>query len=86
MQCNPEVFCIGAVSLALLFGLPMLPEKAKKVLPAPMIVLILGIALGYVFDLEHEQPSSKNAFTSRPWGHQYFFGDFRLSNACGRID
>ena len=54
MQCNPEVFCIGALSLALLFGLPMLPEKVRKVLPAPMIVLILGITLGYVFDLEHE--------------------------------
>lgn len=54
MHWNPEVFCIGALSLALLFGLPMLPEKARKVLPAPMIVLILGITLGYVFDLEHE--------------------------------
>ncbi|NBT61223.1 MAG: SulP family inorganic anion transporter [Planctomycetia bacterium] len=54
MNWNPEVFCIGALSLALLFGLPFLPEKARKVLPAPMIVLILGITLGYVFDLEHE--------------------------------
>lgn len=54
MNWNPEVFCIGAVSLALLFGLPMLPDKIKNVLPAPMIVLILGITLGYFFDLEHE--------------------------------
>jgi MFS superfamily sulfate permease-like transporter len=54
MHWNPEVFCIGALSLALLFGLPMLPEKVRKVLPAPMIVLILGITLGFVFDLEHE--------------------------------
>ena len=54
MHWNPEVFCIGVLSLALLFGIPMLPEKVRKVLPAPMIVLILGITLGYVFDLEHE--------------------------------
>ena len=54
MNWNPEVFCIGAISLALLFGLPMLPAKARKLLPAPMVVLVLGIILGYVFDLEHE--------------------------------
>jgi len=54
MHWNPEVFCIGALSLIMLFGLPMLPDKIRKVLPAPMVVLLLGITLGYVFDLEHE--------------------------------
>jgi MFS superfamily sulfate permease-like transporter len=54
MNWNPEVFCIGALSLLVLFGLPLLPDKVRKVLPAPMIVLVSGITLGYVFDLEHE--------------------------------
>ncbi len=54
MNWNPEVACIGFLSLAILFGLPFLPLKIRKFLPAPMLVLALGIGLGYVFDLEHE--------------------------------
>jgi MFS superfamily sulfate permease-like transporter len=51
---NPEVFFIGVVSLLILFGLPLLKFGWVKKVPAPMVVLALGVPLGLFFDLEHE--------------------------------
>lgn len=51
---NPEIAIIGIVSLAILIGLPMIRNKWVKMLPAPMVVVLVGIALGHAFDLEHE--------------------------------
>lgn len=50
---NPEVFCIGGIALLVLFGLPMLKIGWLKKVPAPMIVLLTAIPLGFAFDLDH---------------------------------
>ncbi|MCC6875207.1 MAG: SulP family inorganic anion transporter [Sandaracinaceae bacterium] len=50
---NPEVALIGAASLLVLFGLPLLPFRWAKRVPAPMVVLVLAVALGEHFDLTH---------------------------------
>lgn len=51
---NPEVTCIGVVSLLILIVLPRLPFSWTKKIPAPMVVVVAGIALARVFDLAHE--------------------------------
>ena len=50
---NPEVALIGGVSLLLLFGLPLLKNRWLKLVPAPMVVLLVAVPLGMYFDLEH---------------------------------
>ena len=55
---NPEIAAIGLVSLAILFGLPLLAARLPwlKRVPAQLVVLLVATGLGsvYVFDLEHE--------------------------------
>jgi len=53
-KANPEIACIGLVSLVILFGLPLLKLGWVKRVPAQLIVLIVALALGAAFDLSHE--------------------------------
>jgi MFS superfamily sulfate permease-like transporter len=52
-QMNPEIAAIGLSSLVILFGLPLLKFAWVKRVPAQLIVLVVAVALGVVFDLEH---------------------------------
>lgn len=51
---NPEIFVIGVLSLIILLGLPHVPWKPLRKLPAPMVVLALAIPLAIVFGLSRE--------------------------------
>lgn len=51
---NPDIAIIGLVSLAILIGLPLIKNKYVKMIPAPMVVILVAIPLGHYFDLEHE--------------------------------
>ena len=51
---NPEIACIGGVSLLLLFGLPLLPFRFVKRIPVPLVVIVVAMLLGHWFDLEHK--------------------------------
>jgi len=51
---NPEIAIIGLGSLLLLFAWPMIPSRALRSLPAPVVVLALSILAGAAFDLDHE--------------------------------
>lgn len=53
-QLNPEIFVIGIISLLILFILPLFKNKYIKMIPAPLLVLLVAIPLGRIFDLEHE--------------------------------
>lgn len=50
---NPEIAAIGIISLIILFGLPMIKNKYVKMIPAPLVVILVAIPLGRYFDLEH---------------------------------
>jgi MFS superfamily sulfate permease-like transporter len=50
---NPEIAIIAGISLIILFGLPLLPWKLTKKIPGPMVVVLLAIPLGMMFDLSH---------------------------------
>jgi MFS superfamily sulfate permease-like transporter len=51
MNMNYGIAVIGLISLIILFGMPMIKNTFIKAIPAPMVVLIVGIALGQVFNL-----------------------------------
>jgi MFS superfamily sulfate permease-like transporter len=51
---NPEIILIGLVSLLILFTLPLVKNKYIKMIPAPMIVLLIAVMMGFYFDLLHE--------------------------------
>lgn len=53
-HANAEIAIIGLSSLIILFTWPKIAPNIAKYFPGPMLVLVVGIALGYVFDLEHE--------------------------------
>jgi len=68
MNMNPDVALIAAISLVILIGLPMIKNKYVKMIPAPLVVILIAIPLGHYFDLEHEH---KYLFLD---GHEYNLG------------
>ncbi len=51
---NPEIALIGLISLVLLFTIPIIKNKYVKLIPVPLLVILLAIPIGHLFDLEHE--------------------------------
>lgn len=51
---NPEIAFIGILSLAILFGLPLLRLPLVRRVPAQLLVLLVAVPIGMSFDLEHE--------------------------------
>lgn len=78
LQLNPEVFVIGLVALAVLFGLPLLKSPWAKKLPGPMVVLALAVPLGVFFDLADEHVYSLA-------GHVYHVGPNFLIRLPGSL-
>lgn len=78
-RMNPEVAIIGTASLLILFGMPLIKNKYVKMIPAPMVVILLAIPLGRLFDLEHEH---SYLFLN---GHQYTIGPAYLVTLPGNI-
>lgn len=62
-NANPEIAFIGLMSLVILFGWAFLPKTIRK-LPAQLVVLVLGITLSSVFDLDH---SHTYTFAGHPY-------------------
>lgn len=53
MKANPEIAVIGVLSLILLFTWPLVTIAALKKIPGQILVLVLAIPLGLLFDLDH---------------------------------
>lgn len=60
MELNPAVALIGILSLVIMFGYPFLKSPKLKMIPAPMIVMLVAVPLGMYFELGRE--------------HSYVFG------------
>jgi MFS superfamily sulfate permease-like transporter len=54
MNLNPEIAIIGFTGLAILIAWTRVKNTTLKMIPAPLIVVLVGIALAKYFDLDHE--------------------------------
>jgi hypothetical protein len=79
MNMNPDVAVIALISIVILVGLPMIKNKYVKMLPAPLIVILVAIPLGHYFDLETVH---KYLFLN---GHEYSLGPKFLVNLPSNI-
>jgi MFS superfamily sulfate permease-like transporter len=55
MDMNPVIALIGGVSLAIMFIFPFIRNPKLRIIPAPMIVLLIAVPLGMYFDIGSEQ-------------------------------
>lgn len=55
MAMNPVIALIGGISLAIMFGFPLIKNPMLKMIPAPMMVLLVAVPLGMYFDIGTEQ-------------------------------
>lgn len=53
VELNPEVALIGFSGLALLIAWALIKQPILKMIPAPLLVVLTGLALGQYFDLDH---------------------------------
>jgi MFS superfamily sulfate permease-like transporter len=67
-RLNPEIAVIGLVSLFILFLLPLVRNRYVRMIPAPMLVILIAVPLGILFDLSHEHTYSFG-------GHDYSLGE-----------
>ncbi|MVF23745.1 SulP family inorganic anion transporter [Methylocaldum sp. BRCS4] len=54
MNANPEIALIGLLGLVILMIWSWVRNPYLKMVPAPLIVVVVGMALGQVFDLDHK--------------------------------
>lgn len=48
---NPVIALIGGISLFIMFVFPLIKNPKLKIIPAPMIVLLIAVPLGVFFDI-----------------------------------
>jgi MFS superfamily sulfate permease-like transporter len=79
---NPHITLIGLVSLAILFGFPLVKSRLRpawlRMIPAQLLVLAVAVPLGMWFDLSREHTYS---FA----GHEYKVGESFLVNVPGSL-
>lgn len=54
LEMNPEIACIGFLGLGVMIAWALVQHRYLKMIPAPLIVVGMGMALERYFDLDHE--------------------------------
>jgi len=75
---NPEIALIGFISLLILFGKPWIKNRYIKMVPAPLLVVLVAIPMSLAFDLTHEHTYTLS-------GHQYVVGEQHLVSVPGNL-
>ncbi|MFN5297337.1 MAG: SulP family inorganic anion transporter [Planctomycetaceae bacterium] len=70
---NPAITLIGVTSLVILFGMPLLPFRWMRRIPAQLVVLLVTIPLAALLDLGHDHQYQLGA-TSADGTGQYQVG------------
>jgi MFS superfamily sulfate permease-like transporter len=55
VDMNPVIALIGGIGLLIMFGFPLIKNPKLKIIPAPMLVLLVAVPLGIYFDVGSEQ-------------------------------
>lgn len=54
---DPKATLIGVISLAIMMGWPYIKNKYVKMVPAPLVVLIIAIPAELMMDFQHTEPA-----------------------------
>ncbi|HTF22064.1 MAG TPA: SulP family inorganic anion transporter [Chryseolinea sp.] len=76
MHADPRVALVGIVSLVIIFGMPFLKGKIFKVIPAPMIVLLVTIPMALIMDFRHTEPAFDLVSVGNFWSNIGFNASF----------
>jgi MFS superfamily sulfate permease-like transporter len=68
---NPEIALIGLASLVILFGKPLIKNRYMAMIPGPLVVVLVAVPLGMLFDLSHDHTYTLH-------GHEYTVGEHHL--------
>lgn len=79
-EANPAIAAIGLMSLLIMFAWPFVGRKLGplKVIPGPMVVLLVAVPMGWGFDLLHEHSYILQ-------GHRYQLGEQYLVKMPDRV-
>jgi MFS superfamily sulfate permease-like transporter len=55
LEMNPVIALIGGISFLIMFGFTFIKNPKLKIIPAPMLVLLIAVPLGMYFDIGREQ-------------------------------
>ena len=55
VDMNPAIALIGGISLVIMFGFPFIQNPRLRIVPAPMLVLLIAVPLGMFFGIGTEQ-------------------------------
>lgn len=55
LEMNPVIALIGGISLFIMFGFQFIKNPKLRIIPAPMLVLLVAVPLGLYFDIGREQ-------------------------------
>jgi MFS superfamily sulfate permease-like transporter len=75
-NADPRVALVGAISLLIIFGIPFLKGKYFKVVPPPMIVLLVTIPMALLMDFKHTEPAFDLVKIGDFWASVGFNADF----------
>ncbi|MEM7413801.1 MAG: SulP family inorganic anion transporter [Myxococcota bacterium] len=70
VDMNPAIALIGGISLVIMFGFQLLQNPKLKIIPAPMLVLLIAVPLGLFFGVGTEQAYSFRG-TEHPLGPRF---------------
>ena len=78
VRLNPEIAAIGGIGLLILFLFPLIKNRALRVVPAPVLVLLVAVPLGMYFNLASEHHYSL-------LGHNYAVGKSFLVDVPSKV-
>lgn len=78
LNMNPAIGLIGITSMLAMFLWPLVKNKYLKMIPAPMVVLVLAVPMGMYFQLTREHTYLFN-------GHEYELGEQFLVRMPDRV-
>lgn len=76
MHADPRVALVGVISLVIIFGMPLLKGKIFKIIPAPMVVLLVTIPMALIMDFRHTEPAFDLVSIGNFWENITFNASF----------
>jgi len=81
LHADPRVTLVGAISLLIIFGMPMIKHPLVKKVPPPMVVLVVTIPMAIIMDFKHTEPAFDLVKIGDFWANVNFNADFSMIGA-----